>query len=92
MNSVITTPIGHVTVRDERIVENVQAAYEQLYEPRNIEERKIGEITTLCNYKVITPFGYSCARNYESICNSESTINKIFKGNVARDIVFVKVF
>ena len=91
MDAVITTPVGYVTVKDERIKENVEMAYAQFFVPRNIEEKKIGD-AALCNCKVKTPFGYSCVRSYESVCNSESAVNKIFKGKVARDIVFVEIF
>ena len=92
MKITIATPMGYMSLKDERMAENAKAAYANSYTNNEIEERVIMESKVKSHYKLATPFGQAYLVDYSAVCCEKRIIKNSFKEQNTKDICFVEAF
>ena len=91
MKTKIKTPLGYLCLPDERMVENVDTAYNKISKHRNINIIQITSDDAKKAYRTANPFGIGYSDHYDHILASQISVMKLTAGKPERKLDFIEI-
>ena len=91
MTTKIQTPIGHLSLPDERMAENASSLYKDLYHERDIPIITIISDNARKLYRTANPYGVGYTNHYSRALSSQNTVMKLTAGTPSREIDFLEI-